>query len=230
MHVRHSIVLLSWLALACASGSAVAEERDPMRRVSFQASSEREVANDWITVTLGVTDEDADPSALADRVNQTMAWALDQARSEKALKLRSGGYSTTPVYDDRRIRRWRASQQLIVEGADFEAATALAGRLQSRIQLQGMSFSVSPERQREIEDELVDEALRAFRARADRVRKTLDASGYEIVRLDLQTGGTRPPPQTRVRALAEAAAFTPPAAEGGSSRLSVGVSATIELD
>lgn len=202
-----------------------------MRRVSFRVESEREVANDWLRASLAVTDEDADPARLADRVNRAMAWALERARAEKGVKVESGGYSTHPVYDDGRIRRWRASQQLWIEGRDFDAATRLLGTLQERLQLQSLRFSVSPERRRELEDALIEEALAAFQARAELVRKKLGASAYEIVQLGIGTSGGAPPPRPMMEMRAASMSkVAEPAVEGGTSRLGVGVDATIELD
>ena len=57
----------------------------------------------------------------------------------------------------------------------------LLGALQSRVQLRSIDFTVSPAQRRKVEDELIDEALAAFLARADRVRQRLASHGYEIV-------------------------------------------------
>jgi predicted secreted protein len=213
------------------SGVATADEAAQTRRVSFRVESSREVVNDWLRAALVVTDEDADPAQLANRVNERMDWALGVARAEKRVKVQSGGYNTHPVYDKNRIRRWRASQQLWIESADFDAATRLIGELQSRLQLQSLSFSVSPEERRKVGDALIEEALAAFKARADLVRSSLGASGYEIVHLGIDTPGGPPPPRPMMRAAAMSeAAVAPPAVEGGSTRVIVHIDATIELD
>jgi predicted secreted protein len=224
-------VLLSGIVLAGPAGTAGAADDNPLRRVSFGVESGRDVANDWLRASLAVTGEDPDPAALADRINRTMEWALGRAKQEKRVQVESGGYATHPVYEDGRIRRWRASQQLWIEGADFDAATALLGELQSRLQLQSLDFSVSPEQRREVEDALIEEALAAFKARADLVRRNLGASGYEIVQLGIDTGGGMPPPRpVMMRAMAAEAKTAAPAVEAGTSRVSVGIHATIELD
>jgi predicted secreted protein len=224
-------VLVAGIVLAGAAGTAGADGEDSLRRVSFAVESGQDVANDWLRASLAVTDEDPDPAALADRINRTMEWALARAKQEKRVRVQSGGYSTQPVYEERRIRRWRASQQLWIEGADFDAATALLGELQSRLQLQSLDFSVSPEQRRKVEDALIEEALGAFKARAELVRHTLGASGYEIVELGIVTPSGAPPPRPMMmRAMAESSAAAPPAVEAGTSRLHVGVNATIELE
>jgi len=223
--------LVAALALLGVARSGAADEEERLRRVSFRVESSREVENDLLVATLAATDEDADPAALAERINQTMAWALGVARAEKRVRAESGGYQTHPVYDRTRIRGWRATQHLRIESGDFGAATALLGRLQGRLQLESLEFSVSPKLARELEDELIVEALAGFRARAERVTKSLGASRFEIVELAIDTQGGAPPPQPVFRAaMAAEAAAVPVAAEGGSTRVGVQVHATIELD
>ena len=92
-------------------------------------------------------------------------------------------------------------------------------------------FSVSPERQKSLEDELIQEALTAFRARAELIRKSLERRSYAIVHISIGHSGR--PPERPMRAAAQSLSLekvAPPALEGGSSTLKVGVSATIELD
>ena len=79
-----------------------------------------------------------------------------------------------------------------------------------------------------VEGEIIEEALSAFRARANRVRAKLGAKTYELVDLRIDTGGGhRPPPPMRAMAMAESAAA--PALEAGTSQLTARVQATIEL-
>jgi predicted secreted protein len=200
--------------------------------VSFNVESVREVPNDWIRAVVGVTEEDADPAQAADRVNRTMSWALEKARAEARVKASSGGYHTQPVYHEGKLRRWRASQELVLEGGDADAMTALLGVLQSRVQLRAFGFSVSEESQRRVEEELVSEALAAFRARAELVRRGLDARGYELDELDINTGGHGIPEPRRMRMMEAAghAAVAPPSVEAGTSRIRVVVDGTIALE
>jgi predicted secreted protein len=220
-----------WVAGLCAS--AAAEDADePRRRVSFSVESAREVSNDWIRAVVGVTEEDADPAQAADRVNRTMAWALEQARGDDRVKTSSGGYHTQPVYHEGKLRRWRASQELVLEGGDPDAMTELLGILQSRVQLRAFGFSVSEERRRRVEEELVSEALGAFRARAELVRRGLEARGYALDELAIDTGGHHIPARRAMRTMETAvhAAVAPPPAEAGTSRIRVVVNGSIVLE
>ncbi len=124
-----------------AAGAAGADSEEPSHRVDFGVERTRDVANDWVQAVVGVSAEDADPSALADRVNRDMRWGLDQARAAKGVQVQSGGYSTSPVYNEGKLRRWRASQDLILEAPDVSVLTGLLGTLQERLQLRSIAFT-----------------------------------------------------------------------------------------
>jgi predicted secreted protein len=217
----------SFGVLACERAQAA--EADDAPRVSFHVERSREVENDRVTTVLGVTVEDNDPAQVADRVNRSMTWALERARAAPEVKVRSGSYHTFPITDKGKLQRWRARQDLILEAATVEALGDLIGTLQERLQVESMAFSVSDERRREIEQALIAEALAAFRARAEQVRRNLDAAGYEIAELSIDTTGHVRPPRPMVMRGMAAAEAAPPALEAGTSRLQVGVRGTIRL-
>lgn len=223
---------ISALAACLAPAGYGAEPDDYTNRVHFEVERSRDVSNDWVQAVVGITEEDLDPAELADRVNRTMAWALETAGEKSGVAVKSGGYRTVPVHEKGKLRRWRASQDLILEGADVRAISDLVGELQSRLQLRSIAFTVSPQRRRAAEGELIDEVLDAFKARAERVREKLGASNYQLIEISLDTGGAPPVRPLRaemVRAVGTAE-VAPPALEGGSSRLVVRAHATIELE
>lgn len=228
--LRSGLAVLAVLGTAC---GASADEEQARNRVSFSVERTREVENDWLTAVVGSTHEDVNPTTVADRVNQDVNWGLGLTRDAKGVKVRTGGYTTRPIEDPKRatLRRWRGSQTLVLEGGDAKALSALIGKLQERLQLQNIAFSVSPERRRSVEAELVDEALAAFRERAARVQAKLGAKGYGIVSVGIETsGGPVPRPVVGRVMMAEAAGVAPPVLEGGTSTLRAGARATIELE
>jgi predicted secreted protein len=233
---RRGMLAVGWVLSAWLLGAApapAAEDLPPMRRVDFSVQASREVANDWLRAVVGVTDEDENAAKLADRVNQAMAWALERARAKAGVSARSGGYSTQPVHDPRKGERrfWRASQDLLLEGGDPRAMSELLGELQSRLQLRSIDFTVSPAQRRKVEDELIDEALAAFLARAQRVQVRLGGRGYQIVQISIGTSGGPPPvPMMRAAMAMDSASVAPPALEAGTSEIVINASGSIQLE
>lgn len=223
--------LTSVLLLLCLWPASIALAADPgeaMNRIEFQVRAEREAANDLSLAILVVESEHSDPARLAADINKTMAWALDQVRASADVRARSGDYRTWPVYNQRRITHWRATQELKLESARTEQLNALIGKLQDRLQVRGMNYAVSPGQRREIEEALTGEALDRFRQRAGAIAERLGASSYDIVLLQVQDDGAQPPQplMARTMSLPEDAAV---ASEPGTSRLGVMVNAVIAL-
>jgi predicted secreted protein len=204
---------------------------DPKNRVSFAVERTREVANDWITAVVGTSDEDSDAARLADRVNKRMNEALAIAKQAKGVEVKSSGYSTQPVHDkDGKIARWAASQDLYLESSNVEAVSALVGKLQEKLLLRSIAFSVSPETRRKTEEVLIGDALNAFQERSKKVAAGLGARDYEIVSVSIQTPGGGGPMPMYARAEMAMDKVAAPSFESGQSTLQVRVDATIELE
>jgi predicted secreted protein len=216
--------------LACCMQTAQADSEAHYNRVQLQAQRTESVANDTMHVSLKSFGEADDPAALASRINKDMAWALEVAKRYEGITVGTGGYRTYPVYKDNTLQGWRAEQSLELEGRDSHALSRLVGELQSRLQVNGMSFSVSDEKRTAVENRLISRALDAFKTRATIVVGNLNASGYRIVDISIGTTSQRPPVPYPVRAMAVPMnAGSRVAAESGESDISVSVSGTIEL-
>ncbi|MDA8110803.1 MAG: SIMPL domain-containing protein [Betaproteobacteria bacterium] len=218
--------LLAILLLAPLAAAAQVAREPLFNLVSLSAQAESEVPNDTLVALLAVEAEGADPAQLADDVNRSMHKALALARGVAGVKLRSGAYQTSPVYDKARIVRWRVRQELRLESSDFAAASALIGKLQSILTVASVSLSVSPQARHRAENALIEEALAAFRQRAQLVREALKAKGYRIRDLQVSSGAPAP----RVYGALRGMAASVPAFEPGTSQISVSVSGTIQLE
>lgn len=212
-------------AFAAASDQKVIEDQ-----VSFEVAAQSEVQNDRAVATLSASAEDNNPANLAGQINDAMAWALKQVKALSGVASRSGAYRTYPVYDDRRIVRWRGSQELRLESGDMERLAQLIGKLQERLQVQSMQFLISADKRQAVEAGLTQEALGAFRRRADLICKALGASGYRLMDISVTSGGQRPPVPVYAEAVAVGrAAVATPAIEQGTGTVSVQVSGRIQL-
>jgi predicted secreted protein len=217
------------LCIAAISPAVAADAAPRYNQVHFQVERSRPVDNDRMRATLAITAEDDNATRLADTINRTMDWALKTAKAHGKTEVRTSAYRTYPVYNKEKIRRWRGTQEMTLEGTDFAALGGLIGQLQERLQVTSVDFTVSPTRRAAVEDELIVQALDAFKRRAELVRKNLAAKGYRIVDVSINTGGGHPAPVVMRAASLESNSLAPPALEAGTSTLSVNVSGVIEL-
>ena len=228
--------VLKWLYLAASlalAGTALAADPTPRyNTIELQADAQREVANDTLSASLYVELNDANPAALANALNKAANEALRVARDYKSVRVRSGSNQTYPVYTKAKLLQgWRGRAEIRLESKDFEAASGLIGKLQAGMQLGNLGFSVSPEARRQAENELIVEAIGAFKARAEIVRGALAGHGYKVQRLNVNSGHSAPPPRfAMARALAAGAPeVAAPDLEGGESLVTITVGGAIEI-
>lgn len=227
--VRAVFFLLS----AALAGAAFAHEVDGARfnQVELQASVSREVENDLMNATLFVEANDAVASRVADQLNRVAGEAMRVAKAVSVVKARSGNANTWPVYDrSQKLTGWRGRVELRLESRDTAAMAALIGKLQSTMSLGGVSFSVSRELRTRVEDELIAEAVAAFRARAEIAVKAMGGKGYKVRRLGLNTSGGAPSPRAMMSARGGVSEVAAPVFEAGTSVVGVVASGVVEVE
>lgn len=220
------------LALLLPVGTHAAEaaaERAPVT-IDLSADASRPAPNDMAIATLYFQAEDKNPAALARQVNAVISAALDQARATPAVRTKTSGATTFPVYgrEGRRIEGWRMRSELQLESRDIATLSELLGRLQGSLALSNLVMQPAPDTRRDAADLAAGDAIRAFQARAKAVAGTLGKS-WRIRHLSVAYGGHQRPVFPAARATALAAESAPMPVEAGETDVTVTVSGTIEL-
>ncbi len=227
--MKRVIALSTALLMSCVSSAWAMD----YNLINLDAEATKTIQNDLGFATLFVEISDADPARLAERVSATLSGALKQAKAVSSVKVETGGQQSYPVYNAKnRLEAWRARAELRLEGRDFAALSSLVGKLQASMQLDGLNFSVSPSARKSTTDELIAEALAAFRSRSELVAKSLGGKSYKVVSINIGQGGGRPMPVYKaMRAeVAAAPAMMDAPLEAGQSQLQVTVSGTIQVE
>lgn len=216
---------------------ALADTTPTYQRVGFSTEVAREIPNDQMNAVLSVELSDKDASRLAQQMATVMNDAMKKAAAFPAVKTTSGSQNTWPVYgpgfaSSSKLEGWRGRAEIRLESKDFKATSELIAKLQDKLQLNGVTFSVSPDTRRKVEEAMTGEAIAAFRARAETVRSAWNAKGYRLVDMNLGAAGGPMPYMPMARAMKSMdAAESVPAQDmaGGDTRLVVNVSGSIEL-
>jgi predicted secreted protein len=222
-----------FVLLLLSSSAGIAAENEQLFDVfGIQAQAEAEVDNDEMRVILAAEHQNRNPAVLSDSINRDMQWALSRIKKATAVQARTLSYSSLPVYEDQQIVAWQAVQQIELKSTDVAALNEVVGDLQARLQVKQMSFRPTPATRKAAENRLVDQALDAFKARAEQVRKNMNAKAYRIVQVDIQTGNQFQPVPFAERAdmaMFSRAKTAAPAVEAGTSTTTVTVNGSIQL-
>jgi predicted secreted protein len=190
--------LVALLMGIIALGSAHAEEKITYDRIAFTVSAEKEVPNDTLSAVLYAEQQGQDTAAMADSVNQAISWAMDIAKQASGVESRTLDYTTNPQYTDGRITGWQVRQSIQLKSHDSKALSTLLGKLQEKLRIETINYSVSKELQTSTENELINTALDNFKKRAEQVKTTMGRAEYRVVRLDVQAVGGEVPPHAHV--------------------------------
>lgn len=229
------ICVLALLATLAPPVTALADV-PTYQRIDFSTEVAREIPNDQMNATLSIELSDKDAGKLAQQLATTINDAMKKAAAYPSVKVSSGNQNTWPVYgttvtSSSKLESWRGRTEIRLETKDFKAAAELIGKLQEKLQINGINFVVSADSRRKVEDSLTAEAIAAFKTRAEAIRTAWNAKGYKLVQMSLGSAGGPMPYMPMMRTMKAAEADGVPAQDlaGGDTRLAVNVSGSIEL-
>ena len=205
----------------------------PQNVLNLAASASQEVTKDWLSITLSTTREAADGASVQSQLRTALEAALAQARQAARpgqLEVRTGGFSIGPRYAGKgSIANWQGSAELVVEGRDVAAVSALAGRLQT-LSVARVSFVLSREAREKAEADVAAQAIARFRAQAQAVSAQFGFGGYTVREVTLGGGAAEPPisPLPRMTTLAMAADAAVPV-EAGKATVTVTVNGSVQM-
>lgn len=210
---------------------ALAEEA--ATALELTASSQREVANDQLDVTLYVQERQAQPALLADSLNRKTAAALALARSFGAVHATTGAYTTWPEYDKGNlIKGWQGRAEVHLQSRDFVQSAQLVAKLQQTMLLGGIDFSVSAQTRKAIEQQMLPEAIAQLQATAKVAASALGKSKVQVRALSIGSNGSSPRPLMAMMAKSAAPrseSVATPDWQAGTSQLQLQVSGKLDL-
>lgn len=208
---------------------------EPRNVVQLNAVASREIAQDWLSITMHTRLVAADAAAVQNQLKAVLDQALAHASRQAkpgAVEVSTGGFTVQPRYGkDGQIMGWQGSAELLLQGREYGRLSALAGQLPG-MTVAGMSFSLSRDAVNSLEAELRHEAIANFRRNAQAVAQDFGYSGYELREVSIQQAGHEQP-MYRQRALASdvgvAMSAAPVPVEPGKSTVQVTVSGSVQL-
>jgi predicted secreted protein len=218
---------------ASAAAQTVIANPQPAGVLSLSAQASAQVPQDVVTITLFYEQEATDPSSLTATLNQRAEAALREAKGVDGVTAKSGSFTVYPSTDrDGKISAWRGRTEIVLESHDFAAASKLAGKMSSSMQVGNVTFSLSPEAQRAAEQKLSTQAIDSFRKQAQAASQAFGYSSYSIREVNVGHSGVAPRPvmMMQSRAMgADAKMAAPMALEAGTTTVTVDVSGSVQM-
>lgn len=214
--------------------AAVAVQADTLHynQVALRAEVSQEVQHDLMQVTLFSEAQHSDPAQLSKQISEKLNAAIERARAVDKVKVSSGNRHSYAIQDKdgEKITGWRERGEIRLESQDFAVLSKLTGELLDTLSMGSMSFGISPKTRSQSEDELMRQAVDAFKARAELASEALGGKGYKLVSLNLDGGGYQPM-MTRQREAMSSMMMkdAAPEVEAGTSQVSLNANGVIEV-
>lgn len=221
------------LALTAVTPVYAQVQTPPARLVHLNAQAEQRLPHDWVAVTLAVRHQGDEAAAVQAHLQRVLQRALEPLRARQRpgeLEVASGAVQVQPRYGrEGQIVGWQGSAELLVQGRDVGAITALAAQTPGMV-VAGLQTSVSREAARAAEADLRAQAIAAFRQQAQDVAAAFGFRGYVLHEVHVGAQRPEPGPIPVMRGMAAAVEAAPalPVAPGH-TWLQVTVSGAVQL-
>ena len=244
---RQLLLPLACAALACLANAAHAQanpvtvwQSAPQNVINLSAEASSEVAQDLIAITLVATREGGEAATVQAQLRQALDAALAEARKAARpgqVAVRTGAFNLLPRYANKPglapvISGWQGRAELVIEGSDTAAISALAGRL-TGLTVARVGFGLSREARDKVETEVAAQAINRFKARAEAHARQFGFASYSLREVSVsggESGGAPPRPMLReVAAPMGAMADQAQPVEPGKTTVTVSVNGSIQL-
>lgn len=211
--------------------------------INLSTSERVEVDQDLLVASLRYEAENKDPRALQNEINNIMKKAVDAAKGTPDVKVVTQQYyvyphdpvpppmpDETPRETTQQERTWRGSQGLELKSKKSDDLLALVGKLQDMgLTVNGLGYTLSPEKAEEVRDGLMEDALEKLKAKATRAAKALGKGDASLLEVNVDSGGHFPQP-VMMAAMADMGGarmekMAAPVAEAGQTEIIMTVSA-----
>ena len=236
--MKFTIKTIAACAMLAGAGSAFSQNMTPpevRNVVQLMSSASVDVAQDWLTVTLGSTREGADPAAVQLQLRKALDTALAEAKKSAqtgAMDVHTGAFSLQPRYGrDGKMTGWQGSSELVLEGKDFARIGATAGKVQS-MAITSTGFSLSQEGRAKVEADVQAMAIERFKTKASDIARSFGFGGYGLKEVSVNTADQGQGPRPRMMAMAAKSmesSDAPIPMEAGNTAVLVTVTGSVQL-
>lgn len=205
---------------------------EPARRVALSASSQVQVPQDVLTLTLQATNQGYEAASVQNQLKSALDAALLMLQKDAKpglMEVRSGQFGLSPRYDrDGRITAWQGRAEWVLEGTDVARIAAAAGRVQN-MHVSQMGFALTLAQRQLAQDKAQGQAIALFRQRASEIAKGFGASGYVVDDVHIGFDDGVPPPRASMMLARVVNDTTAIPVEAGTTTVTVSVSGSVKL-
>lgn len=186
MKFKQAMVLFP-LAFAAFSVNAETKVESKPSTFTFSTEVSRTVEKDLIEVSLFSRKSGKNLAELKKQVSTNLNTVIDAIKKESGIEVQSAFNNYADSDNKGKVIGWVATGNLYLESKNIEAVAKILDNLGSEVGIDYISFKVSPEKRRALEDEMTLEIIKKFQHKAELIKKGLNAGNYRLDNVQLST-------------------------------------------
>ena len=209
MKLKHFALLLLPLSMALTANAETKPTDESEKNViSFSTEVTKDVDYDVMEVTLFVKEENKNLKELNQTINQKVNAALEVLKKQSAVEVKKNTRSTQVRYDSKgKQSGWIERADLVLESKDFVALSQVISDINDTFAIADVVQKLSKETSAKFEDEMIKSALAQFQHKAQLIQTSLNAKGYEVVNLNLDSKNEIPYLYERMKSTSKMKSF-----------------------
>lgn len=219
------LALLAGLAHGTVASAADPEIHDGSTRLNVTGTGSVDAAPDLLTATLLIQNEAVKAVDAQAKTNDAAHAAVTKAEKVAGVTVLTDSYDVSENRKDNKPSSWTARQTIQIKAKDASALLDLVGRLQANgLLLEGVSWSLSPEHQKELHRQAEKKAVDDLRSRSSEIANDLGLKVSSIASISVDE-----PLTVRPVAFMARAAMAAPTMRSEDQTVTANIQATVIL-
>lgn len=188
MNLKKLFIILPFVGASLATSAEVLTDVNQATMFQFSAEASRTVEKDLMDVSLYSRKSGKSLVNLKNEVSVNLNKVLAAVKQYPEIEVKADGISNRVNYNEKgKVDGWIAEGYINLKSKNFLSIEKVLEGLSNQVAINDIRFSVSPETMKVLEDELTLEVIKRFKHKAEVVQKSLNAKGYQLVDVQLNT-------------------------------------------
>ena len=188
MNLKKFFIILPFVGASLATSAEVLTDVNQATMFQFSAEASRTVEKDLMDVSLYSRKSGKSLVNLKNEVSVNLNKVLAAVKQYPEIEVKVDGISNRVNYNEKgKVDGWIAEGYINLKSKNFLSIEKVLEGLSNQVAINDIRFSVSPETMKVLEDELTLEVIKRFKHKAEVVQKSLNAKGYQLVDVQLNT-------------------------------------------
>ena len=188
MNLKKFFIILPLVGASLTTSAEVLTDVNQATMFQFSAEASRTVEKDLMDVSLYSRKSGKSLVNLKNDVSVNLNKVLAAVKQYPEIEVKADGISNRVNYNEKgKVDGWIAEGYINLKSKNFSSIEKVLEGLSNQVAINDIRFSVSPETMKVLEDELTLEVIKRFKYKAEVVQKSLNAKGYQLVDVQLNT-------------------------------------------